>query len=223
MERPHLADRGDPMHRETHSRRELLLRCAALGVLKVAPPLALETLAFAQQRSAETRKATPWGEIGPFYKRKAPNNPKLREAGEAGMPIAVSGKVFDTRGRSIEAAQIEIWQADHQGRYDLDGYGHRATLTADASGSYTFDSIMPGHYPARVCQHIHYLVRAPGCKPLTTQLYFATDPVFDGDPVHNYSRDPVLLDRDLVRPVMLKGDPGNVIAAVTFELVLERL
>lgn len=152
------------MHRETHSRRDLLLKCAALGVLRVAPPLAVETLALAQGRSAETRKATPWCEIGPFYKRKAPNNPKLREAGEVGMPIVVSGRVFDTRGNSIQAALIEIWHADHQGRYDLDGYHHRAGLTSRATGSYEFNSIMPGHYPARVCQHIHYIVRAPAAS-----------------------------------------------------------
>jgi protocatechuate 3,4-dioxygenase beta subunit len=211
------------MHGETNTRRDLLLRCAALGVLKVAPPLTLETIALAQERSAESRKATPWNEIGPYYKRKAPNNSKLRPPGEAGMPVAVSGRVFDTRANSIRGAVIEIWHADHRGHYDLDGYRHRAALTSDASGSYSFDSTMPGHYPARVCQHIHYLVKAPGCKPLTTQLYFATDPVFDGDPARNYARDPLVLDRELIRPVMLKGDPGDVIAAVTFELVLERL
>ena len=210
------------MHRETHTRRNLLLKCSALGVLKVAPPLKIETVALALERPAESRKATPWNEIGPFYKRKAPNNPKLRESGEAGMPVAVGGTVFDTRGNSIKGAQIEIWHADHRGRYDLDGYRHRAALVSDAGGSYAFDSIMPGHYPARVCQHIHYIVQAPGCKPLITQLYFATDPVFDGDPARNYARDPLILDRELVRPVTLKGDPGDVIAAVTFELVLER-
>jgi protocatechuate 3,4-dioxygenase beta subunit len=139
------------------------------------------------------------------------------------MPVAVSGRVLDTHGNSIQAALIEIWHADHQGHYDLDGYRHRAALASDARGSYGFDSIMPGHYPARVCQHIHYIVRAPGCKPLTTQLYFATDPVFDGDPARNYARDPLIGDRELVRPVTLKGDPGDVIAAVTFEIVLERL
>ena len=191
------------MHRETHSRRGLLLKCAALGVLRVAPPLAVETLALAQERSAETRKATPWCEIGPFYKRKAPNNPKLREAGEAGMPVVVSGRVFDTRGNSIQAALIEIWHADHEGHYDLDGYHHRAGLTSGATGSYEFNSIMPGHYPARVCQHIHYIVRAAGCKPLTTQLYFSTDPVFDGDPgsqLHTRS----------AHPRSRTGSPGDV-------------
>jgi protocatechuate 3,4-dioxygenase beta subunit len=211
------------MQRDTRSRRDLLFKCAAAGVLTVAPPLSLQSIALAQERSPGSPKPTPWNEIGPFYKRKAPNNLKLREPGEAGMPLIVSGRVLDTRGNSMPGALIEIWQADHKGRYDLDGYRHRAALTSGADGSYGFDSILPGHYPARVCQHIHYIVRAPGCKPLTTQLYFATDPVFDGDPARNYARDPILLDRELIRPVTLKGDPGDVIAAVTFEVVLERL
>jgi protocatechuate 3,4-dioxygenase beta subunit len=211
------------MQRETVTRRDLLLKCAAVGVLKIAPPLSLETGALSQERLAESLKPTPWNEIGPFYKRKAPNNPNLRQPDDAGLPVAVSGRVLDTRGKSIQGALIEIWHADHRGRYDLDGYHYRCALVSGVSGSYAFDSIMPGHYPARVCQHIHYIVRAPGFKPLTTQLYFATDPVFDGDPARNYARDPLILDRELVRPVMLKGDPSDVIAAVTFELVVERL
>jgi protocatechuate 3,4-dioxygenase beta subunit len=82
---------------------------------------------------------------------------------------------------------------------------------------------MPGHYPARVCQHIHYVVTAEGHKALITQLYFATDSAFEGDPDRNYSRDPLIMSRELVRPVMLTGDPKAVQAMVTFEVVLERL
>jgi protocatechuate 3,4-dioxygenase beta subunit len=73
-----------------------------------------------------------------------------------------------------------------------------------------------------VCQHVHYLVSAPGHLPLVTQLYFATDPVFDGDPGRNFARDPLITSRELVRPVLLAGDPGDVRAVVTFELVLDR-
>lgn len=81
---------------------------------------------------------------------------------------------------------------------------------------------MPGHYPDRVCQHVHYLVRAPGSKPLVTQLYFATDPAFGGDPAKNYTRDPLVTSIDLVRPVVLSGDPRDFVANVTFDLELER-
>jgi protocatechuate 3,4-dioxygenase beta subunit len=211
------------MRREALSRRNLLLKCAAVGVLNVAPPLRLESIAFADESAGGPRKPTPWNELGPFYKRKAPNNRKLRSPGDPGMPVSVAGRIFDTRGNAIEGATIEVWHADHLGRYDLDGYRYRSALISGAAGSYAFDSVIPGHYPARVCQHIHYIVQAPGHKPLTTQLYFATDPVFEGDPAHNYTRDPLILSPELVRPVMLKGDPGSVIAAVSFEIVLERL
>ncbi|HKA00527.1 MAG TPA: hypothetical protein VKE70_28640 [Candidatus Solibacter sp.] len=208
------------------SRRDLLLKCAALGSLRIAAPLGLaESLAAFEQAEQQSspRKPTPWGELGPFYKRKAPANPHLRVAGDPGLPIAVTGRVFDVRGDTLAGASIEIWQADHHGVYDLDGYRFRAALTADRSGKYAFDSIMPGHYPARVCQHIHYVVTAPGHRPLTTQLYFATDPVFEGDPTRNYTREPLLLSPETIRPVTLTGDPKEILAAVNFEIVLERL
>ena len=209
------------------NRRDLLLKCAALGSLRIGAPLALADSLAAWERAEDqaqaSRKPTTWGELGPFYKRKAPQNPHLRSAGDPGLPIAISGQVLDTRGDVLPGARIEIWQADHLGHYDLDGYRFRSTLVADPSGKYAFDSVMPGHYPARVCQHIHYVVTAPGHKTLTTQLYFATDPVFEGDPAHNYARDPLILSSDLVRPVTLTGDPKEIVAAVNFEIVLERL
>lgn len=212
---------------ERLNRRDLLLKCAALGSLRIAAPLglaeSLDAWQAVEQRTSDPRKPTPWGELGPFYKRKAPANQHLRAAGEPGLGIAVSGRVLDTRGEILQGATIEIWQADHHGRYDLDGYRFRSTLVSDRSGKYGFDSVMPGHYPARVCQHIHYVVAAPGHKPLTTQLYFATDPVFEGDAARNFSRDPLILSPEVIRPVILTGDPKEIVAAVNFELVLERL
>lgn len=210
------------------SRRDTLLKGAALGALKlIAPALGLSeaVTAFAsgEQAFTERRAPTQWNEIGPFYKRLAPPNVHLRAPNDPGLPLAVSGRVFGTRGDVLPGAAVEIWQADHHGLYDLDGYRYRAALRTDRSGVYAFDSIMPGHYPARVCQHIHYVVTAPDHKPLITQLYFATDPVFDGDPDRNFSRDPLVLSRELVRPVMLTGDPKAIQASVTFDVVLERL
>ena len=82
---------------------------------------------------------------------------------------------------------------------------------------------MPGHYPGRVCQHVHYLVSAPGCKSLTTQLYFATDPVFAGDPGKNCTKDPLIYSVDLVRPVKLTKSAAVSAAEVAFDIVLERL
>jgi protocatechuate 3,4-dioxygenase beta subunit len=176
----------------------------------------------AQERAA-AKKPTQWNEIGPFYKRLAPNQAQMRTASDPGLPLTVHGAVYDTRGDALAGAKLEIWHADHHGLYDLDGYRFRTALVAGAQGKYSFDSIMPGHYPSRVCQHVHYLVTAPGHKPLITQLYFATDPVFEGDPDRNYTKDPLVLSRELVRPVTLAGDPKAIQANVIFEPVLERL
>jgi protocatechuate 3,4-dioxygenase beta subunit len=201
------------------------LQCAALGALRLAPSLGLvqAVSAFQAQEKDPARKPTPWNEIGPFYKRLAPDSAMLREPKDPGLPVQVGGRVFNTRGEALAGAKIEIWQANHFGLYDLDGYRYRACLSANGEGKYAFDSVMPGHYPARVCQHIHYLVTAPGHKPLITQLYFATDPVFEGDPARNYSKDPLVMSAELVRPVTLSGDPKAIQANVTFEVVLERL
>ena len=139
------------------------------------------------------------------------------------MPLSVSGKVWSARGEALPGAVVEVWQADHDGHYDLEGYRYRARVPADAEAQYTLATTMPGHYPGRVCQHIHYLVTAPGHKPLITQLYFATDPAFEGDPDRNYTKDPLVRSRELVRPVALSGAEKDVRAAVTFELVLETL
>jgi len=212
------------MSRNELTRRELLLKCAAVGSLSVIPSLSFDKALWAWHQSEQTpRKPTPWNEIGPFYKREAPHTAELRKPGDPGLPVKISGKVYDTRGDVLSGAKVEIWQASPQGVYDLDGYDYRTTLVADQQGRYDFGSVMPGHYPGRVCQHIHYLVNAPGHKPLITQLYFATDTVFEGDPQHNYTRDPLIKNSELVRPVMLSGDVTDVHALVNFELVLERL
>lgn len=211
------------MRAESLTRRDLLLKCAALGTLTLAPGVSLaDALAWGDPQNA-ARTPTPWNEIGPFYKRAAPHQTDLRAAGDRGLPLSVSGQIFDARGHALEGATIEIWQANDAGIYDLDGYKYRAALVSDRAGKYAFGSIMPGHYPGRVCQHIHYLVQAPGCKPLTTQLYFATDPVFAGDAAHTFNKDPLIQSVELVRPVRMTKAPSGNVAAVTFEIVLERL
>jgi catechol 1,2-dioxygenase len=200
----------------------MLHRCAAVGLLLAGPgmPNTVADLFAAAERGG--RSVTPSNALGPFYRRGAPAAHVLRSAGDPGLPLTVLGTVFDTRGEIRPDARIEVWQADHLGLYDIEGYRYRATLAADSKGSYEFESVMPGHYPDRVAQHIHYMVKAPGCHPLVTQLYFATDPVFEGDPDRKYTKDPLVQSRELVRPVLLTGDPSDPVAQVTFELCLER-
>ena len=206
-----------------YTRRELLERCAAFGAITLAASLPLSELAYAWDEAEKKRQPTPHCELGPFYKRLAPSTSMLRGPGDSGMPLEIAGVIYDTRGEVVPDTKLEIWQTDNDGHYDIEGYRYRAVLEPGAKGSYTIQSVMPGHYPGRVCQHVHYLITAPGHKPLITQMYFATDPVFDGDPDKNYHRDPLITSRDLVRPVMIKGDPKQIIAAVKFDLVMETL
>jgi protocatechuate 3,4-dioxygenase beta subunit len=204
------------------SRRDLLERCAAAGLLLVAPPLKIASLASHFEEGAlAPRHATPPNELGPFYKKRAPHTDRLAPEGAPGLPLEVAGRIFDTRGAALTGALIEVWHASHAGIYDNQGYAYRGELVAAGDGGYAFRSVMPGHYPGRVAQHVHFRVSAEGHRPLVTQLYFATDPAFSGDPDRNYAKDPILMSRELIRPVEIAGDPGAPVARVAFELVLE--
>jgi protocatechuate 3,4-dioxygenase beta subunit len=207
-------------------RREVLQKCLALGSIVMASDFSADSMLFAfQQGEKQKPKPTPPNPLGPFYKRLTPVNNILRAPGDPGLPLSLSGEVIDTRGEIVPDATIEIWQTNHQGFYDIDGYRYRGKQNVDKSGAYGFESVIPGHYAdhARVCQHVHYLVMAPGHKTLVTELYFATDPAFDGDPQKNYARDPLIQTPDLIRPVMLTGEPNEVHANVRFELCMECL
>ena len=208
-------------HREW-SRRDVLRQCLAAGALVVPASWAETEALHAWLEAQHDRVPTAHCEMGPFYKTHAPGTSLLRAAGDRGMPLSVAGRVITVHGELVQGAQVEVWQADDDGLYDLEGFKYRATLTPGAAGGYRFDSVMPGHYPARVARHVHYFVTAPGYQPLTTQLYFATDEVFEGNPDRHYSKDPLITSRSLVRPVTLGGRPEAPLASVEFELVLEK-
>ncbi len=206
-----------------HSRRDVLQMCTALAGLTLTTSRSTEAAIDLTQEAQKKICPTPRAVVGPFYKKSAPKRHVLRTTSDPGLPLSVNGRVFGARGEALDGATIEVWHADHFGRYDVDGYQFRATLVAGAEGKYGFESIMPGHYPDRVAQHVHYLINARGHKPLVTQLYFATDQVFEGNPGKNFRRDPLVPSADVVRPVVLTGDPNKVWAAVVFDLCLEPL
>ena len=210
------------MPQRERSRRDVLRECLAAGVLLVPARWTEAEVLHAWIDAEAERQPTAHVEMGPFYKRKAPATTELRQPGDPGLPMAVSGRVISVNGDAVQGATIEIWQADDHGQYDLEGYRFRTSLAPPASGAYAFESIMPGHYPARVARHVHYFVTAPGFRPLSTQLYFSTDEVFEGNVDKNFSKDPLITSRTLVRPVTLTGTPEAALASVQFELVLEK-
>src|SRR3712207_4218567 len=105
------------------SRREMIESCIVKGLLVAAAPLAQPKLLEAWQAAeAGGVKQTPAEVLGPFFKKGAPNTAKLRNTGEAGVPLRIFGKVSNTRGEPVTGAQIDVWHADHYGRYDLKAY-----------------------------------------------------------------------------------------------------
>src|SRR5216684_6699249 len=163
-----------PMKRNPITRREIVENCIVRGFLVAGVPVSASNLfALWQDGHRQAGKPTPTEVLGPFYKKGAPNTSNLRAPGDPGFPLRVAGKVFNTRGERVEGAQIDIWQTDHQGRYDLQGFRYRAKLLLGAHSEYAVETVMPGHYDDRPAQHIHYMVSAPGHKSLITQVYFA--------------------------------------------------
>src|SRR5579862_292996 len=93
------------------SRRNLLEKCMALGVATSATNLSPSVIADAWARSeANARSPTAAAELGPFYKRLAPEGKSLRQPGDPGMPLVVGGAVFSMRGEALPGATMEVWQ-----------------------------------------------------------------------------------------------------------------
>lgn len=204
-------------------RREFLEKCIVRGLLTGAAAMSQTQLfAFWQKAEEQSLKPTSVEVLGPFYKKGAPNQANMRVAGEPGFPLRITGKIMNTRGEAVPGARIDVWHADHKGIYDVHGYRYRSKLAIDSGTDYALDTNMPGHYPDRPAQHVHYLISAPGCKPLVTQLYFATDPFFDGDPDKNFNKRGVVSNRDTIRPVTLLDENSAPRSVVTFDLILEK-
>lgn len=197
-----------------------IIRGSLMAAVTAIPQAKL--LASWQRAEREARRPTSAELLGPFHKKNAPNVRVLRRRGDPGFPLRVSGTVHSTRGQILPNALIDVWQADVDGHYDLDGNRYRAKVRPSEDGTYWIETIMPGHYADRPAQHIHYLVSAPGHKTLVTQAYFATDPFFGGDPDANHAKDGVVQHRELVRPVTLFDEDRGARAAITFDIVLEQ-
>ena len=103
------------------SRRELVERCLSAGALFLAPALPL-AVAMPLLADEAARAVTPHAELGPFYKKRSPETSRLRVPRDPGLPLSVSGLVFSQTGSVLHDATIEVWQADHLGHYDLEGY-----------------------------------------------------------------------------------------------------
>ena len=170
-------DLQDVPNLEGLSRRRFLL--ATLLSPSVIPQLGLAAIPAQQLAATEESLETENNWEGPFYKPGAPARSGLLEPGMAGTPLTVTGRVFDTNGRPLKGALLDIWQADHAGVYDHTGFRLRGRLYTGDDGRYTLRTIKPLHYGEpkdRRPAHIHVKASAENSPILTTQLYFKGDP-----------------------------------------------
>jgi len=174
---------------------------------------------------------TPDQILGPFYpvQQDPVLTGDLTRSGRAqGTVLHLSGRVLTGAGEPVPGAQVEIWQANAQGRYahpndsnptpldpNFDGF---AITTTDAQGGYRFKTVVPAAYPAGPGRmrppHIHFKVIGKR-EQLVTQMYFAGHEWNDRDPYLQSAR---RKDALIVSLHDAPGEPGA--KATTFDVVL---
>jgi hydroxyquinol 1,2-dioxygenase len=180
----------------TDTRQEFVLLSDVLGI-------SMLTVAVNEPALGDATRSTV---LGPFFVEDSPEIALGGDiaAGASGEPSWVSGRVTDTAGTPIAGARIEVWEADHDGMYDVQydhgGLSGRAHLFTDAEGRYRFWALTPTPYPipedgpvGRLllhagrspmrAPHLHFKVTASGFHPLITHIFVADDPNLDSDSV----------------------------------------
>lgn len=178
-------------------RQEFILLSDTLGLSMLVTAL----------NSRKPKGCTEATVFGPFHVEGAPRYELGDDvaAGAKGEPCFVRGRVCDLQGRGIGGAEIQVWQADADGFYDvqyasLDQHRARGVLTSASDGSYHFKSIVAEPYPiphdgpvGRMLQHLgrhpwrpahlHFMISAPGYERLITHVFRNGDRYLDSDAV----------------------------------------
>ena len=168
--------------------------------------LGLSTLVTAQNHR-KPPGCTEATVFGPFHVKDAPKYELGADIsnGLKGTPCDVSGRVRGIEGKPVPGAVLDVWQADAEGRYDVQDPGleeprGRGVLKADSEGRFHFRTILPcsyqiphdgpvgrmlqalGRHPWRPA-HLHFMVSAPGYETLITHVFRDGDRYLDSDAV----------------------------------------
>ncbi|MDP3757323.1 intradiol ring-cleavage dioxygenase [Polaromonas sp.] len=178
-------------------RQEFILLRDTLG-------LSMLTVAMNNDKPPGCTEATVFG---PFHVEGAPHFDNGADVanGAVGEACVVSGRVLGLAGEAVAGAEIEVWQADAEGNYDvqyadLDKFQARGVLRSGADGIFTFRTIVAEPYPIPVdgpvgdmlratkCHpwrpaHLHFMIKAPGYETLVTHVFRNGDPYLDSDAV----------------------------------------
>lgn len=188
----------------TPYRQEFILLSDVLGLSRLVNIM----------HDAEGREAagTETSLLGPFFREKAPEFPaggSIAVHKTHGEEICIFGQVTDAAGRPLPNAEIDIWQTDADGLYDLQAQDAtvmdlRGRFRADAEGRFHMRTVKPVGYSIPMDgpvgklvkqqkrhgmrpAHIHVLVAAEGYRELVTALYFGDDPNIGSDTVFGVS------------------------------------
>jgi len=150
--------------------------------------------------------ATESSVLGPFYVEGAPevSNGADLAPGE-GPGVTVRGTVRSIDGKPLPGAVLDVWQTAPNGFYHVQDSGQPeyhlcGKVAAGADGRYSFRTLKPvsypiptdgpvgkllaglGRHPYRPA-HIHFIVSAPGYKPVVTQIFTEGDTYLESDAV----------------------------------------
>lgn len=160
-----------------------------------------------EEQVAKSQTGTKGSILGPYY---LPDQVRLsatcefpRRADEKGQPLVLEGQVRDVDGTPLAGAEVDLWHADSDGYYSgfaphIPEGNLRGVIVTDADGRFSINTVQPapyqiptdgptgqlieaaGWHPWRPA-HLHLLVRAPGHRTVTTQLYFTGGEWLDSD------------------------------------------
>ena len=180
------------------TRQEFILLSDTLG-------LSMLVVAMNQAKPPQATEATVFG---PFHVDDAPRVEQGADiaGGAPGAPLFVDARVVSLQGEPVTNAEVDVWQADDDGVYDVqrpelgDTRRARGVLTTDAEGRVRFRSVLPTAYPIPTDgpvgamleatgrhpwrpAHLHFRIRAPGCQTLVTHIFRDGDKYLDSDAV----------------------------------------
>jgi hydroxyquinol 1,2-dioxygenase len=185
-------------HKTDGKRQEFILLSDTLG-------LSMLTVVMNNTKPPGCTQATVFG---PFHVEGAPHYDLGGDVanGAVGEPCEVSGTVRGIDGEPVPGAVIEVWQADAQGKYDvqrenLGEHQARGVLETGPNGEYRFRTIRAEAYPIpddgpvgdmlRATRrhpwrpaHLHFMIKAPAYETLITHVfrkggdYLESDAVF---------------------------------------------
>jgi hydroxyquinol 1,2-dioxygenase len=178
-------------------RQEFVLLSDVLGVSAL-----VETL------NDELPEATEATVLGPFHMVASPRRRSgdLISQADPAEQCLVTGRVLDTDGKPLTGAQVDVWQADAHGFYDVQQPGiqpagnGRGLFDPGPDGDFHFRTVIPSPYPIptdgpvgtllRATQrhpyrpaHIHFIVEAEGYRAVTTHVFIDGSPYLDSDAV----------------------------------------